>query len=421
MPLQSHIEFSTDGKVISTIKALNGIKILNFSTHIAGSYASMLMADMGAEIIRVDLPFQSESNLDGIDTGHQIWEQWNRGQRSLELDYTHKTGFEALKRLIEVSDVLIEDWLPGEAKSLYLDFESVQGINPKLLYCAMPPFGESGPLSDIAADNGVVSTIAGIYGDQGGKDSPPMYVEIPFASYGTSFLASFAITSALFERETSGMGQKIEVPLYFGAIAMRPTFTIVTKKDSSFHSQAPTALSNSQQIRNPVYGLYECSDGWIFVAAGNEAFWKKFCSAIKKPELAKDKRFFGAPWNIPTENQGPLHEIIKPVFKEKSKSYWLNELADADVPSSPALNRSDFLNHPQVIHNEILAENINPKIDSTHQFGIPIKMSKTPGEIGSPMGIKSENTWEILNSLGFTRDEMISMSKCKVIPTQKDK
>ena len=381
----------------------------------------MLMADMGAEIIRINLPFQSESNLDGIDTSNQIWEQWNRGQRSLELDYTQKTGFEALKQLIKVSDVLIEDWVPSEAKSLHMDFETVQGISPKLLYCAMPPFGESGPLSDIAADDGVVSTIAGIHGDQGGKTSPPMYVKIPFVSYGTAFLASFAITTALFERESSKMGQKIEVPLYFGAIAMRPQYTIVTTKGSSFYSQSPTITSNSHQIRNPVYGLYECSDGWIFVAAGNEGFWEKFCFAIKMAELAQDKRFFGAPWNIPPENQGVLHEIIKPILKAKNKSYWLNELSDADVPSAPASNRSEFLSHPQVMHNEILVENNNPKIDSTHQFGIPIKMSKTPGDIGNPIGIKSKDTWEILSSLEFTRGQLINMSKDKIIPPENGK
>lgn len=376
---------------------------------------------MGAEIIRIDLPFQSESNIDGIDTDNQIWEQWNRGQRSLELDYTKKTGFNALKQLIKVSDVLIEDWVPSKAKSLQMEFESVQGINSKLLYCAMPPFGESGPLSDIAADDGVVSTIAGIHGDQGGKNFPPMYVKIPFVSYGTAFLASFAITTALFERETSKMGQKIEVPLYFGAIGMRPQYTIVTKNDSSFYSQSPTITSNSHQIRNPVYGLYECSDGWIFVAAGNELFWKKFCSAIKMTELTQDKRFFGAPWNIPPENQGTLHEIIKPILKAKNKSYWLNELSDADVPSAQASNRSEFITHPQVIHNEILVENNNPKIDSTHQFGIPIKMSKTPGDIGKPIGITSKDTWEILSSLEFTKGQLIEMAKDKIIPQENGK
>ena len=107
-----------------------------------------------------------------------------------------------------------------------------------------------------------------------------MYVKIPFVSYGTAFLSSFAITTALFERESSNMGQKIEVPLYFGAIGMRPQYTIVTTNDSSLYSQSPTITSNSHQIRNPVYGLYECSDGWIFVAAVNEGFWDKFCSAI---------------------------------------------------------------------------------------------------------------------------------------------
>jgi crotonobetainyl-CoA:carnitine CoA-transferase CaiB-like acyl-CoA transferase len=381
----------------------------------------MLMADMGAEIIRINLPFQSESNLDGIDTTNQIWEQWNRGQRSLELDYTKKTGFDALKQLIKVSDVLIEDWVPSKSKSLHMDFETVQGINPKLLYCAMPPFGESGPLSDIAADDGVVSTIAGIHGDQGGGGNPPIYVKIPFVSYGTAFLASFAITTALFERESSKMGQKIEVPLYFGAIAMKPQYTILTTKDSSSHSRSPTVTSNSQPIGNPVYGLYECSDGWIFVAAGNEVFWEKFCFAIKMPELAQDKRFFGAPWNIPPENQGSLHEIIKPILKSGNKSYWLNELSDADVPSAPASNRSEFLSHPQVMHNEILVENNDPKIDSTHQFGIPIKMSKTPGDIGRPIGIKSKDTWEILSSIEFTRGQLINMSKDKIIPPEDGK
>ena len=330
----------------------------------------------------------------------------------MELDYTQKTGFGALEQLIKVSDVLIEDWVPSKSKSLHMDFETIQGINPRLLYCAMPPFGESGPLSDIAADDGVVSTIAGIHGDQGGENLPPMYVKIPFVSYGTAFLASFAITTALFERESSKMGQKIEVPLYFGAIAMKPQYTILTTKDSPSHSRS---------FSNPVYGLYECSDGWIFVAAGNEVFWEKFCLAIKMPELAQDKRFFGAPWNIPPENQESLHEIIKPVLKSKNKSYWLNELSDADVPSAPASNRSEFLNHPQVMHNEILVENNDPEIDSTHQFGIPIKMSKTPGDIGRPKGIKWKDTWEILSSIGFTRGQLLNMSKDKIIPPENGK
>ena len=378
----------------------------------------MLMADMGAEIIRIYLPYQSESNIDGIDTNNQIWEQWNRGQRSLELDYTQKTGFNALKELIKSSDVIIEDWVPSKAKSLHMDFETIQGINSNLLYCAMPPFGESGPLSDIPADDGVVSTIAGIHGDQGGKGFPPMYVKIPFVSYGTAFLASFAITTALFERESSNMGQKIEVPLYFGAIGMSPQYTIVTTNDSSLYSQSTAITSNSHQIRNPVYGLYECSDGWIFVAAGNEIFWEKFCSAIKIPELTQDKRFFGAPWNIPSENQGTLHEIIKPILKSKNKAYWLKELSDADVPSAPASDRSEFLSHPQVIHNEILVENNNPQIDATHQFGIPIKMSKTPGEIGKPIDIKSKDTWDILRSLKFTKGQLSEMAANKIIPTE---
>ena len=195
--------------------ALEGLVLIDLSAGIAGPYAAMLLSDMGAECLKIE-PREGDParGLPGFLV-------WNRGKRSLTLSLETAEGREILYRLVERADVVIESFSPQQAKLLSLDYETLSRLNPQLIYCAMPLFGERGPLSEQPGNEGVVSALAGIMADQGGLSQPPVFVTLPLASYGAAFLTAYGAAAALYVRETSGVGQKVEVSLLSGALAMQ--------------------------------------------------------------------------------------------------------------------------------------------------------------------------------------------------------
>ena len=346
------------------------IRILDFSRDIPGMYASLLMSDMGAEVIKIEPlggdPLRSDPN----------YRFYNRGKKSVCLDLSSDKEMQNLHSLIKSSDVIVTTWLLSEAKSTFLDYESLSKINPSILHCSIPPYGDVGPMADIPGDEGTVGTYAGIHEGQGGETGTPLYVQLPFPTYGTAFTASLAVSAALFERETSGLGQKIEVPLYAGSTAMQATGLISGEKVITPARRRGPGPSTGL----PVYRLYKCSDDWIFVACGNNVFWNKLCIALECFDLLEDVRFLEAPWNIPSEHWSDLAEILEPIFDSNSREHWLNILRENAVPCAPAETREWFSQHPQVIYNEMLQKIEDPELGLTTQVSPPLKfsVSKSP-------------------------------------------
>ena len=383
---------------------LESVKIVDLCRDLAGSYACMLLGDMGAQVVKVEPvggdPLRSEPTF----------QFWNRGRRSLGLDLQMAEGRGIIRRLIAESDVLVETFLPGEARSLGVDYDTLSPVNPRLIYCAMPPFGESGPLVGLPADDGVVSAHAGIYGDQGGEGQPPVFVHLPIASYGAAFLAAFAVASALYTREMDGPGQKVEVSWYSGGVAMQ-SGSIVTGPNVTYWAREV----RSQQGANPVYRLYRCQEDWFFIACGNVTFWNKLCVALGIEHLVEDPRYADAPWNIPAQYRQPLSSIIAEVLSEKPRAYWLEYLASYDIPCAPVDTRDRCREHPQVKHNEILVEVDDPMLGRTSQMAVPVKHYETPGAIGAPAPRPGQQTEEILSSLGYSAQQVGSLSDKGII------
>ena len=262
--------------------ALEGLLLIELSTGIAGPYAAMLLADMGVECIKIE-PREGDParGLPGFLV-------WNRGKRGLTLNLETGEGREVLYRLAEKADVIIESFSPKQAKLLDLDYESLSRLNPRLIYCAMPLFGERGPLSEKPGNEGVVSALAGIMADQGGLGQPPVFVTLPLASYGAAFLAAYGVAAALYVREVSGKGQQVEVSLLSGALAMQAGAFV------SAEALVPVDSSRStQQGIFPAYRLHQCQDEWLFLACGNPTFWNKLCIALGREDLVADSRFAG--------------------------------------------------------------------------------------------------------------------------------
>ena len=359
----------------------SNVRVLDFSRDIQGMYTSLLMGDMGAEVIKIEPiggdPLRSDPN----------YRFYNRGKKSICLDLSSQQQIEELHQLIKSSDIAITTWLISEAKSTFLDYENLSKINPSLLHCSIPPYGDVGPMAEIPGDDGTVGTYTGIHEGQGGETGTPLYVQLPFATYGTAFTASLAIAAALFERESSGLGQKIEVPLYSGSTAMQATGFIDGEKVITPARRRGPGPSTGL----PVYRLYKCSDSWIFVACGNNVFWNKLCIALECFDLLEDLRFSEAPWNIPAEHWNDLAQILEPIFSSNSREHWLKILRENDVPCAPAETRKWFSQHPQVIHNQMLQEIEDPELGTTIQVSPPLKFSVSKSPKPKPARAAGEN------------------------------
>ena len=371
--------------------ALSEITIIDLATDIAGSYACMLLGDMGADVIKVELAGSADWR------GDLPFHLWNRGKKSLGLDLDREDAREVLERLIRKSDVLVESFLPSQASAALLDYRSVSLLNPRLLYCAIPPFGEEGPLSNKPANDGVVAAFAAIMGDQTGPDQPPAFVTVPASSYSAAILACYAICSALYVRELEGIGQKIEVPLLNGALTVQGHRFIHAPSMTR-----ETETQDDQQGTVPAYRLYQCSDGkWIFIGCGNTTFWTRLCSALGLERFLAESRYENAPWVFEERDRLEIIAELKPIIGRHPREYWLNLFDKEDVPCAPADTRHDYAIDPQVLHNEMIVELDDPMLGDTRQMGLPVAMTLTPGDASTPASKNGEHVDGILRSLGY--------------------
>jgi len=297
-------------------------------------------------------------------------------------------------RLSSAADVVLTDYQPGEGEKLGLSYEVLSQDNPSLIYCYLPAFGSKGPHACRYPDDTLVAAVSGLLGSQWSHRDGGVYLVIPIASYGAAFVASSSISAALFEREESGQGQKIEVSWLAGAFAMQ-TGTIL------YHPELLRLFSGRLNPLGPipVYRLYQAKDDWLFVACGNTTFWNKFCLALGHPEWASDPRYEKAPWGIAPADRDELAERIASIIANKTREEWLRILREHDVPSAPVTSRQEFINHPQTIYNGMRVEVNDPELGKTVQMGVPVRMYKTPGTIKAPAPLLGQHTDEAKTTL----------------------
>ncbi len=376
--------------------ALAGLVMVDLSTGIAGPFAAMLLTDMGADCIKV------ESRAGDPARGLPGFLVWNRGKKGITLNLETDQGREIVCRLVKKADIVVESFSPGQASRLGLDYESLSGINPRLIYCAVPLFGEKGPLSEKPGNEGVVAALAGVMAGQGGLGQPPVFVTLPLASYGTAFLVAYGAAAALYAREISGVGQKVEVSLLSGALTMQSSAFI------SAESIVPIASRRSiQQGVIPIYRIYQCQDEWLFLACGNPTFWNKLCIALGREDLIADPRFEGAPWAMPEEeHRDALTAIMGDILRQRPRDYWLRLFEAADVPCAPVSRREEFMADPQVRHNRMMVEIDDPRVGKIKQMGIPVTLVDNPGRIKGSAPRLGEHTSAVLKELGYSDGEV---------------
>ncbi|MGE0680902.1 MAG: CaiB/BaiF CoA transferase family protein [Candidatus Binatia bacterium] len=372
--------------------ALDGIRVIELAQGIAGPYTGMLLAEQGAEVIKVEPPQGDKAR------GGPGFHVWNRSKQSVVAEPTTPEGRAFIQQLASTADVLLIDTQPGDENRLGLAYRELSRNNPKLLYCHLPAFGSKGPHTHRYPDDSLVAAVSGLLGSQWSHRDGGVHLVIPIASYGAAFVASTSIAAALYEREHSGEGQCIEVSWLAGAFAMQ-TGAIL------YHPEMLRLFSGRMNPLGPipVYRLYKAQDDWLFVACGNPIFWNKFCLAVEKPEWVADPRYERAPWGIAPEHRNELADGIASIIATKSRAEWLQILHEHDVPCAPVTSRQEFIDHRQTIHNGMRVEIDDPQLGKTIQMGVPLRLSETPGIIKSPAPLLGQHTAELKKVVGSTQ------------------
>ena len=374
---------------------LDGVRVVDLTSYIAGSYSAMMLADLGAAVLKVEsLEGDSFRELPGFFG-------WNRGKRSIALNLKTPEGRQIVERLAREGDVLMENWRPGVADRLGVGHAHLLELNPKLIYCSVTAFGSTGPYVDRPGFDPLLQAMGGLMTLQG-FGGAPQYLRTAPTDYYTAAIAAQAVLAALFVRQRTGRGQRIETSLLRGVLALQSGIAID-------YPGKPTLMRE-----NPTYRLYQGSDGqWFFVACGNQSFWVKLCTALGMQDFADDPRF--ASWLLRIQNSEALLPIIEKRFGEKPRAEWLEVLAAHDIPAAPVKTIQEFMNDPAVQHHDMVHEYDHPDVGRLRLIGQPLAFAGTPTRDPGPPPTLGQHTDEVLRELGYDATAVHDLRARKVV------
>lgn len=386
--------------------ALQGIKILEIANYISGPFASMLLADLGAEVTKIEIPGQGDPFRGWGDNAYSpTFCNFNRNKRSLSLNVQTPEGREIFLRLARDADVIIENMRPGVLDRLGLGYEAVRAINEGVVYCSVSGYGSDGPDRDRPgydtigqARGGLLSLITDL--DKG--------VGSPLSDLVTGMYACYAIQGALISRLRGGKGQKVETSL------LQATVAFVGENMARYLASGVVPDRDSRLHEAQVH-VFSAADGLPFVIhlSSPQKFWQGVTKVIARPELYEDRRFLDREARL--KNYDELHEILKAIFVTEPRDHWLKLLDLNDVPAAPIMNLAEVLQDPQVNHLDMLVEMTHPKMGAVRLVGSGIRMSETPPQMSLPPPSVGENTREILAALGYAEDAMAVLLEKGVI------
>jgi succinate--hydroxymethylglutarate CoA-transferase len=384
---------------------LAGIRVVDFTQIAAGPFCSSLLGDLGADVIKVEPPagepFRRIDNVFGPSESAYFY-AINRSKRSLALDLTTESGREVSDRLIQSADVCMVGFRPAAVEKLGLSWERLGELNPRLVYCSVTAFGETGPLADRPGMDIIAQALSGVMGLTGEPDRPPVKVGPPVADFVVSFLAGFAICAALRARDRDGIGQKLELNLLDGQVAIVSNYITPYLK-----TRIPIRPVGGGHPQIVPYQVFETPTGYMIVACLNDRFWAPLCKAIEREDLVDDERFATNVMRV--RNRDALIPQLENLFRSEPAAIWLERLERQGVPCSPVHRLEDALEDPQVVHNELLVELDHPRLGPYTVVRTPMTFSRTPARISRPVADLGSDTHDVLTELGYSADEITAL------------
>jgi len=387
------------------VKALEGIKVLDLSRVLAGPYCTMMLADFGADIIKIEPPnVGDDSRAFGPFVGKEsaYFMSLNRNKRSMILNFKRQEECDLFKELVKQADVVVENYRPGTMEKFGLGYEELKKINPKLIYAACSGFGHSGPYQDKPAYDIIVQAMGGIMSITGAEDGEPTRVGASIGDIIAGMFTAYGVLLAMFHRERTGEGQKVDVgmldcqlAILENAIARYVTSGVV-----------PGPLGNRHPSITP-FASFTAQDGHIIVGAGNDRLWERLCTILERTDLIKDARFDTN--SNRTANVKELAVIFNGIFSTKPIQAWLDILEQAGLPCAPINTIDKVVNDPHIAAREMIVEVEHPVAGKLKMPGVPVKMSATPGAVETHAPLLGQHTAEILKELlGWDKEKVES-------------
>lgn len=388
---------------------LTGIRVLDFTHFVAGPWSTSLLADFGAEVIKIEHPRGGDGSrqLDrvfGADMS-SYFVGLNRGKRSLTLDLSTSQGKEVIGRLLETTDVLIANFRPGVLERLGFGYDDLAQQHPRLLHVNITAFGPHGPLAQRPAMDIIVQAAGGIMGLTGEPEGMPLKVGAPIGDFVGAYLAFSAISMGLLVREKQGFGQRIDISLLDGQVSMLANF--MTGHAINGAPQGPQGGAHPQIVP---YQVFATADGNIVVGCLTQSFWLALCEVLERADLAADPRFASNADRV--VHRHALITILENTFRARGNLAWLEALAAKGVPCGEVSSLTEVASSEQVRANGMIVETDHPHLGPVRLLGNPIHLNRTPPRVAGPAPLLGEHSAEILRELGYSETEIEQLSAC---------
>ena len=390
---------------------LAGIRMLDLGRYQAGPRCALMFARMGAEVIKVEALKGDESRQNGPTVRGQsaYWVQYNSGKKSLAIDLRTEKGKEVLTRLVKKSDILLQNFRPGTIDIMGFGYDVLKKLNPKIIMINASAYGQYGPHRDKVGFDPIGQAMGGMMYQSGLKDDPPTKTAFPLIDRITSLHATIGALAALWEREISGEGQAIDVSLADTGFTVNE-IPITAYLGNGHNPERPTSYGGAE---NPLGGMYETSDGFVIIAAGNDNIWKRMCEAVGKPEWLTDERF--STRAARAENGSAINGVLSSWFAEREMKEVVEYLSEHSIPCAPVNNVEQAANESHLHEREILMEVPDPIAGKIHGAGKMIKFSRTEMVVGSTPTV-GQHTDEILKDIAeYSEDEIKELEKDSVV------
>ncbi|WP_018527504.1 CaiB/BaiF CoA transferase family protein [Alkalispirochaeta alkalica] len=393
-------------------KPLAGLKVLDMTRVLAGPYATMILSDLGAEVLKVEMPGTGDDSrhFGPFKNGRSLYFlSINRGKHSMTLNLKSDEGKDILRKLVARYDMLVENFRPGVMEKLGLGYEELKKINPGLIYAAASGYGHSGPESKKPAYDILAQAEGGLMGITGWPGGAPVRVGCSIGDITAGLFASIGILAALHQRNATGLGQKIDVAMLDCQVAILEN--ALARYQAT--GENPEPLGNRHPTITP-FQAYQARDDWFVVAMGNDNLWKTFCTATGRMDLAEDPRFATNPAR--TENLDELNALMEPLMAERTVQEWSDLLSEAGIPHAPINKVEHIMESPQILARKMLATVEDSLAGTVQVAGNPVKMSGFEDSTERPpLPELGEHTREVLSDLGYTDDQVRALQDQGVI------
>ena len=392
-------------------RALQGLRVLDQTQVMAGPFCAMLLADMGADVLKIEPPGGEATRRIELEQAPGVSAPFlavNRNKRGLVLDLKQPPGVAILKQLAATADVLVENYRPGVAKRLGVDYETLAALNPRLIYCSISGFGQTGPYADRGGYDLIAQGMSGIMSATGSEGGAPVKVGVPITDLGAGLFGVVGILCALRARHVTGRGQLVDTSLFEAGLAL----SAWEATEYWYTGQVPRGLGTAHRLNAP-YQAFRTSDGHFTVGAANNNLFPRFCALLGLDHLVGDPRFDTVAHRL--ANRAALEPLIEAVTVKETRAHWLAKCEEVGVPAGPIYSVPEALDDAHARARGMVQELTHPQAGRVKGLGNPVKLSRTPPVMAKAAPTLGEDTDAILRELGLSDGEIAILRTEQVV------